>query len=56
MRLLAAVVMGALRVGGERWAEQPPGVSLETFAHRFFADFWKTLGDFGGEGSRIRTD
>ncbi|MFB9947273.1 TetR/AcrR family transcriptional regulator [Rhizobium puerariae] len=50
MRLLAAVVVGALRVGGERWAEQPPGVSLETFAHWFFGDFWKTLAEFGSEG------
>ncbi len=50
MRLLAAVVMGALRVGGEIWNEQPPGTSLEAFAHGFFGDFWKALADFGNEG------
>jgi len=52
MRLLSAVVMGGLRVGGELWAVQPPGTSLEAFGHRFFADFWKTLADFGHEGQR----
>ncbi|KGE00700.1 TetR family transcriptional regulator [Rhizobium sp. YS-1r] len=56
LRLLAAVVIGALRVASERWAAQPPGGSLETFAHRFFADFWKTLIDFGSEGLQIRSD
>lgn len=56
LRLLAAVVIGALRVASERWAAQPPGGSLETFAHRFFADFWKTLVDFGDEGLQIRSD
>ncbi|WP_037088438.1 TetR family transcriptional regulator [Rhizobium sp. CF080] len=50
MRLLAAVVMGALRAGGEIWNEPPPGTSLETFAHQFFGDFWKALADFGNEG------
>jgi AcrR family transcriptional regulator len=50
VRLLAAVVIGALRAGGELWNEQPPGTSLETFAHQFFGDFWKTLADFGNEG------
>lgn len=50
MRLLAAVVIGALRAGGEIWNEQPPGTSLETFAHRFFGDFWKVLAEFGNEG------
>ncbi|MEN3145843.1 TetR family transcriptional regulator [Neorhizobium sp. IRAMC:178] len=49
-RLLAAVVIGALRAAGELWNEQPPGTSLETFAHQFFGDFWKTLADFGNEG------
>jgi len=52
MRLLAAVVMGALRVGGERWNEQPPGASLEEFAHQFFADLWVALAAFGEEGSK----
>lgn len=56
LRLLAAVVIGALRVASERWAAQPPGGSLETFAHRFFADFWRTLIDFGNEGVQIRPD
>lgn len=50
MRLLAAVVIGALRAAGEIWNEQPPGTSLETFAHRFFGDFWKVLAEFGNEG------
>ena len=52
MRLLAAVVMGALRVGGEIWNQQPPGASLEEFAHVFFADFWVALAAFGEEGSK----
>jgi len=53
MRLLAAIVMGALRVGGEAWNEQPPGASLEEFAHRFFADFWVSLAAFGEEGKAV---
>ena len=56
VRLLAAVVMGGLRVGGERWASQPAGTSLETFAHGFFNEFWEMLADFGREGQRLRSD
>lgn len=52
MRLLAAVVMVALRAGGEAWNDEPPGSSLEDFAHRFFADFWRALGTFGVEAEK----
>ncbi|MGO6908338.1 TetR family transcriptional regulator, partial [Rhizobium ruizarguesonis] len=43
MRLLAAIVIGALRVGGELWQQRPPGASLEDFAREIFADLWKML-------------
>ncbi|WP_162894876.1 TetR family transcriptional regulator [Rhizobium terrae] len=52
MRLLAAVVMSALRVGGEVWNQEPPGTSLEAFAHRFFGSFWKSLGEFSDEAEK----
>lgn len=52
MRLLAAVVIGALRVAGERWVAQPQDGSLKTFVDQFFTDFWRTLATFGSEGQQ----
>ncbi|MBB4277147.1 TetR family transcriptional regulator [Rhizobium mongolense] len=49
MRLLSAIVIGTLRVGGERWQERPPEGPLEAFARELFADLWKMLADFGDE-------
>ncbi len=49
MRLLSAIVIGALRVGGELWQERSPGASLEAFARRIFADLWTILAEFGDE-------
>jgi AcrR family transcriptional regulator len=49
MRLLSAIVIGTLRVGGELWQERSPGASLETFAKRIFADLWMILKEFGDE-------
>ncbi|WP_132660300.1 TetR family transcriptional regulator [Rhizobium azibense] len=54
MRLLSAIVIGALRVGGERWQERPPEGQLEAFARELFADLWKTLADFGDEAKNRR--
>lgn len=47
MRLLSAIVIGALRVGGELWRERSPGAPLEAFARSIFADLWKVLSEFG---------
>ncbi|MBP2442568.1 TetR family transcriptional regulator [Rhizobium leguminosarum] len=49
MRVLAAVVIGALRVGGEFWQQREPGASLHDFAHEIFAELWKILAEFGDE-------
>jgi AcrR family transcriptional regulator len=49
IRLLAAIVIGALRVGGELWQERPPGSSLEAFARETLADIWKALAELGNE-------
>ncbi len=49
MRLLSAVVIGALRVGGELWQERAAGVSMETFARETFGELWKMLAEFGDE-------
>lgn len=54
MRILAAIVIGALRVGSELWQERPPGGSAEEFAHETFAELWKMLAEFGNEAkSRV---
>ncbi|KKX34062.1 TetR family transcriptional regulator [Rhizobium sp. LC145] len=49
MRLLAAVVIGMLRIGAERWKDEPKGASFEAFSHTLFNDLWKMLADLGGE-------
>ncbi|MBB4239258.1 TetR family transcriptional regulator [Rhizobium esperanzae] len=49
MRVLAAVVIGALRVGGEVWRERPPGASLQDFAREILAELWSILAEFGDE-------
>lgn len=49
MRILSAIVIGTLRVGGELWQERPPGTSLQEFAHETFAELWKMLAEFGDE-------
>jgi len=49
MRVLSAIVIGALRIGGERWQQRPPGASLQEFAHETFAELWKMLAEFGDE-------
>ncbi|PDT14663.1 TetR family transcriptional regulator [Rhizobium sp. J15] len=49
MRVLAAIVIGAMRVGGELWQQRPPGASLQDFAKETFAELWKTLAEFGDE-------
>ncbi|EJT02926.1 TetR family transcriptional regulator [Rhizobium sp. CCGE 510] len=49
MRVLAAVVIGALRVGAELWQQREPGASLHDFAHEIFAELWKILAEFGDE-------
>ena len=49
MRLLAAIVIGMLRIGAERWKDEPKGASFEAFSHTLFNDLWKMLADLGGE-------
>ncbi|MBY3463926.1 TetR family transcriptional regulator [Rhizobium laguerreae] len=49
MRVLAAIVIGALRVGAELWQQRPPSVSPQDFAREIFTDLWKMLAEFGDE-------
>lgn len=52
MRLLSAIVVGAMRAGGERWHEMPHEGSLEAFARDVFSELWRLLATFGAD---IRT-
>jgi len=49
MRILAAVVIGALRVGAELWQQRPPGAAPQDFAEEIFAELWRILAEFGDE-------
>ncbi|TCR90932.1 TetR family transcriptional regulator [Rhizobium sp. BK376] len=49
MRLLSAIVVGAMRAGGERWHQMPEKGPLEAFAREIFRDLWKVLASFGKE-------
>ncbi|MCH4548374.1 TetR/AcrR family transcriptional regulator [Rhizobium changzhiense] len=49
MRVLAATVIGALRVGAELWQQRPPSASPQDFARETFTDLWKMLAEFGNE-------
>lgn len=49
MRLLSAIVVGAMRVGGERWHELPKKGSLEAFAREVFSELWRVLATFGAD-------
>jgi AcrR family transcriptional regulator len=53
IRLLSVVVIGVLRVGGERWHEEPRPESIEAFARDIFSQLWSVLADFGND---IQTD
>ncbi|MBY3083668.1 TetR family transcriptional regulator [Rhizobium laguerreae] len=54
MRILAAIVIGALRVGAELWQQRPPSVSPQDFAREIFTDLWKMLAEFGDEAKTRR--
>lgn len=47
LRLLSAIVVSTLRIGGERWNEGPHELSLQEFAQRMFGELWATLADLG---------
>ncbi|AVA20193.1 MULTISPECIES: TetR family transcriptional regulator [unclassified Rhizobium] len=47
LRLLSAIVVSTLRVGGERWNERPQELSLQDYAHRVFEELWTALAEFG---------
>jgi AcrR family transcriptional regulator len=49
MRILSAIVVGAMRAGGETWHDRPQKVSLEVFAREIFAELWKMLESFGAD-------
>lgn len=51
-RLLAMIVVGGMRVGGECWHEEGVPDDVEGFARRIFAAIWAELAEFGrlGEG------
>lgn len=55
MRLLAAIVVGAMRVAGEKWHENTSEEPLEVFAKNVFREFWKTLTDFGVEAKSVKS-
>ena len=54
MRVLAAIVIGALRVGAELWQQRPPSASPQDFAREIFSDLWKMLAEFGDEAKTRR--
>ncbi|NKN07194.1 TetR family transcriptional regulator [Rhizobium laguerreae] len=54
MRILAAIVIGALRVGAELWQQRPPSASPQDFAREIFTDLWKMLAEFGDEAKTRR--
>ncbi|RXT28168.1 TetR family transcriptional regulator [Rhizobium leguminosarum] len=54
MRVLAATVIGALRVGAELWQQRPPSASPQDFAREIFTDLWKMLAEFGDEAKTRR--
>ncbi|MBY3122673.1 TetR family transcriptional regulator [Rhizobium laguerreae] len=54
MRVLAAIVIGALRVGAELWQQRPPSASPQDFAREIFTDLWKMLAEFGDEAKTRR--
>lgn len=47
VRLLSAIVIGAMRVGGEKWHEGPRPASPEEFVRSLFAELWDVLATFG---------
>ncbi|TCR64065.1 TetR family transcriptional regulator [Bosea sp. BK604] len=54
-RLLAMIVVGGMRVGGECWHEEGVPDDVEGFARRIFAAIWVELAEFGrlgGGGTR----
>jgi AcrR family transcriptional regulator len=55
IRLLSAVVVGAMRVGGERWHEQQYLGSMEAFAREIFKELWGVLADFGADARSPQT-
>ncbi|MEZ2130840.1 MULTISPECIES: TetR family transcriptional regulator [unclassified Sinorhizobium] len=55
MRLLAAIVVGAVRVAGEKWHEHALEEPPEVFAKNVFREFWKTLTDFGVEAKTTKS-
>jgi AcrR family transcriptional regulator len=54
IRLLSAVVVGALRVGGERWHEQQHTGSMEAFAREIFKELWGVLAAFGTNAQSLQ--
>lgn len=49
IRLLSVVVIGVLRVGGEKWHEESRPESIEAFARDIFSQLWRVLADFGND-------
>ncbi|MBB5575107.1 MULTISPECIES: TetR family transcriptional regulator [Rhizobium] len=47
LRLLSAIVVSTLRIGGKRWNEGPQEMSLQDFTHRVFEELWTALADLG---------
>jgi AcrR family transcriptional regulator len=56
VRLLSAVVIGAMRVGGEKWHEGPRPSSPEDFVRSLFAELWSVLSGFGSASTPARPD
>ncbi|MBB4567454.1 hypothetical protein GGE67_002595 [Rhizobium leucaenae] len=47
LRLLSAIVVSTLRIGGERWSEGLQEASLQDFAHHVFEELWTALTELG---------
>jgi AcrR family transcriptional regulator len=47
LRLLSAIVVSTVRIGGERWNERPQDLSSQAFAQDLFRELWATLADLG---------
>ena len=54
IRLLSAVVVSALRVGGERWQERRQQGSVQAFAREIFKELWTILAAFGAEAQSLQ--
>ncbi|MFJ6325583.1 MULTISPECIES: TetR family transcriptional regulator [unclassified Rhizobium] len=56
LNVLAAAVVSALRIGGERWNATRQDISLEQLARSMFDELWAALADLGAMARLHRPD